>query len=119
MAFGGALAGLSGASLSLWSTPGYVDGMTAGMGFVALGLTIWARWIPLWAIAAALLFGLLRRLPLELQGLETPLFASPSIGYFLNMLPYLAVVLALAPNSGAGSAAPAALAYPFVRGARH
>ncbi len=120
VALGGALAGAGGAALSLSLTPGYVDGMTAGMGFVALGLTIFARWDPLRAVPGALLFGALRRLPLDLQGLDLPLLSNPNLGYFLNMLPYLFVIGVLVATARRSRlrvpGAPAALALPFVRG---
>lgn len=119
---GGGLAGAGGAALSLSLTPGYVDGMTAGQGYIALGLVIFARWNPLAAVPGALLFGAVRRLPLDLQGLDVGWLANPTSGYFLNMLPYLFVIGALlagrARGGGRGPAAPAALGRPFVRGER-
>ena len=127
VAVGGALAGVGGASLSLALTPGYVDGMSAGMGFVALGLTIFARWHPLRAIYGTLLFGALRRLPLDMQALDWQALgagwlSNPALGYFFNMLPYAFVIVALLTmqgrKGGAGSA-PAALGRPYLRGERH
>jgi simple sugar transport system permease protein len=119
---GGGLAGLGGAALSLSLTPGYVDGMTAGIGWIALGLTIFARWDPRRAVLGALLFGAIRRLPLDVQGLELPLLSNPSSGYFMNMLPYLFVIVVLVWGQRRarerGSDAPAALGLPFVRGER-
>lgn len=118
---GGAFAGLGGASLSLALTPGYVDGMTAGLGFVALGLTIFARWQPLNAIVGTVLFGALRRLPLDLQALGVGGLSDPSWGYFFNMLPYIFVILALVMmrrREASASAAPAALGKAYVRGER-
>jgi ABC-type uncharacterized transport system permease subunit len=119
---GGGLAGIGGAALSLALTPGYVDGMTAGMGFIALGLTIFARWNPLAAVPGALLFGAIRRLPLDVQGLDVAWLANPSTGYFLNMLPYLFVIGVLVAGNlrwrRRGLGAPSALGQPFVRGAR-
>jgi len=119
---GGGLAGVGGAALSLALTPGYVDGMTAGMGFVALGLTIFARWNPLAAVPGALLFGAIRRLPLDVQGLDVGWLANPSSGYFFNMLPYLFVIGVLVVGNlrrqQRGLGAPAALGRSFVRGER-
>ncbi|MBN2358611.1 MAG: ABC transporter permease [Deltaproteobacteria bacterium] len=119
---GGGLAGVGGAALSLALTPGYVDGMTAGMGWIALGLTIFARWSPLAAVPGALLFGAIRRLPLDVQGLDVGWLANPSSGYFLNMLPYLLVIGVLVAGNlrwqRRGLGAPASLGQPFVRGAQ-
>lgn len=120
--FGGGLAGVGGAALSLALTPGYVDNLTSGAGFIALGLTIFARWNPLLAVPGALLFGAIRRLPLDLQGLDVPWLANPNLGYFLNMLPYLMVIAVLVVGNLSRFrrqlGAPAALTRPFVRGER-
>ena len=121
VALGGALAGLAGASLSLAITPGWVDGMTSGQGWIAVGLVIFAGWDPVKAAAGAYLFGAIRQLPLDLQGVQSlPLFRNPNLGYFLDMLPYLftIVVLVLVSRGKLKQRAPAALALPFVRGER-
>ena len=121
VALGGALAGLAGASLSLAITPGWVDGMTSGQGWIAVGLVIFAGWDPPRAAAGAYLFGAIRQLPLDLQGVQSlPLFRDPNLGYFLDMLPYLLtiVVLVLASRGKLRQRAPAALALPFMRGDR-
>ncbi len=121
VAAGGALAGLAGASLSLAITPGWVDGMTSGQGWIAVGLVIFAGWDPVKAAAGAYLFGAIRQLPLDLQGVQSlPLFRDPNLGYFLDMLPYLftIVVLVLASRGKLKQRAPSALALPFVRGER-
>jgi simple sugar transport system permease protein len=128
---GGALAGLAGASLSLAITPGWVDGMTAGQGWIAVGLVIFANWDPLRAAGGAYLFGALRRLPLDLQGVGSlPFFRNPNLGYFLDLLPYLFTigVLVLASVEWRRTErgltrrwmrrAPAGLGLPFVRGER-
>ena len=120
---GGALAGLAGASLSLAITPGWVEGMTAGQGWIAVGLVIFAGWNPVRAAIGAWLFGAIRRLPLDLQGVpDLPLFRNPNLGYFLNMLPYLFTIAVLIAGSRASFrrrlGAPAALGLPFVRGRR-
>ncbi len=121
VALGGALAGLAGASLSLAITPGWVDGLTSGQGWIAVGLVIFAGWEPLRAAWGAYLFGAIRRLPLDLQGVEElPLFRNPNLGYFLDMLPYLFTILVLVAASRTKLArrAPAALGLPFIRGDR-
>ncbi len=121
MVFAGVMAGLAGASLSLAITPGWVDGMTAGQGWVAVGLVIFAGWNPVRAAAGAWLFGAIRRLPLDLQGVEgLPLFRNPNLGYFLSMLPYLFVIAAVVFGSRGAMrrrlGAPAALGIPWARG---
>jgi general nucleoside transport system permease protein len=120
---GGALAGLAGASLSLAITPGWVDGMTAGQGWIAVGLVIFAGWDPARAAVGSYLFGAIRRLPLDLQGVESlPLFRNPNLGYFLDMLPYLFTIAVLVVVGRARLrhrlGAPAALGLPFIRGER-
>jgi len=129
VALGGALAGLAGASLSLAVTPGWVDGMTAGQGWIAVGLVIFGGWNPLRAALGAYLFGAIRRLPLDLQGVQSlPLFRNPNLGYFLDMLPYLFTIGVLVfagatrrrarAGRPARAGAPAALGQPFIRGER-
>jgi general nucleoside transport system permease protein len=120
---GGALAGLGGAALSLGITPGWVDGMTAGQGWVAVGLVIFGAWDPLRGAVGSYLFGTLGRLPLDLQGVKSlPLLANPNLGYFLDMVPYLFAILVLALVSRGGlrrkHGAPSALGLPYVRGER-
>ncbi len=78
---GGMLAGLGGAALSLAITPLWIEDMTAGQGWIALGLVIFAGWDPLRAAFGSYLFGAIRRLPLDAQNL--PLFLSaPAAGLF-------------------------------------
>ena len=89
---GGAFAGVAGGTLSLSITPGWVEGMTAGQGWIALGLVVFARRDPGLAIAGAVLFGVVRRLPLDLQGTDVEVLRNPTLGFFLNMLPYLVTV---------------------------
>jgi len=115
---GAALAGLAGGTLSLAVTPGWVDGLTAGQGWIVLGLVIAGGWRP-WGIAlGALLFGALTRLGLDLQGSGLQLFQDPNAGYVLGMLPYLAaiLVLVLAAALKRGHLAPAALGQPWSPG---
>ena len=122
VAAGGALAGMAGATLSLAITPGWVDGLTSGQGWIAVGLVIFAGWEPTRAAWGAYLFGAIRRLPLDLQGVESlPLFRNPNLGYFLDMAPYIftILVLILASRGKWARRAPAALGLPFIRGERN
>lgn len=92
---GGALAGVGGAYLSLGYTPTWVEGMTAGRGWIAVGLVVFGTWDPWRVMAGAYLFGFVDGFQLRVQGLGS---AVPS--FFLNMLPYLFTVIVVALSSG-------------------
>jgi len=101
----GLLGGIAGAHLSVALTLTWAEGMTAGRGFIAIALVIFARWNPLWAIAGALLFGGAEALQLQLQAAGTDV--SP---FLMNMVPYLLTFLVLILwGWNRQSAAPAAL----------
>src|SRR6185369_8604785 len=82
--FGGMMAGLGGAQLSLALTQTWVEGMTSGYGFIGVALVIFAMWQPLRAMLGAFIFGGAVALQFQLQsmGVQIP-------PYFLLMLPYL------------------------------
>ncbi len=88
--FGGAMAGLGGAYLSLASTPMWIENMSAGRGWIALALVVFATWRPWRIFLGAYLFGGVTMLQLHGQaiGLDVP-------SDFMSMLPYLATVLVL------------------------
>ena len=88
--FGGAMSGLGGAYMSLAYSPSWSEGMTAGRGWIALALVVFATWRPARLLAGAYLFGGINILQLYIQawGWEIP-------SQFLTMLPYLATVLVL------------------------
>jgi simple sugar transport system permease protein len=88
--FGGALAGLGGAYLSLALTPMWVEGMTAGRGWIALAQVVFATWKPRGLLLGAYLFGGVTVLQFHGQGFG---LAIPS--EFLSMLPYLATIAVL------------------------
>jgi len=88
--FGGAMAALGGACLSLTLMPGWEPGMTAGRGFIALGIVVFAGWRPWAVMAGAWLFGGAAVLPSHLG--NAGLVMAPE---FLSMLPYLATIVAL------------------------
>lgn len=88
---GGALSGLGGAQLATAFTRNWSEGMTAGRGYVAVGLTIFAAWDPLKAIGGAYLFSGAEALQLQLQADGTSL--SP---FLLQAFPYVVVLLVLA-----------------------
>jgi general nucleoside transport system permease protein len=111
--FGGACAGLGGAYLPLAYTPFFTPGMTAGRGWIALALVVFASWRPGRLVAGAWLFGAVTILQLHAQAMALPI---PS--QFMSALPYLATVAVLIAISGRrgvkGSAAPASLGLVFV-----
>jgi ABC-type uncharacterized transport system permease subunit len=126
---GGLLAGLAGATITLAISPGWFGDQTvAGRGWIAIGLVIFAQWSPIRAAVGAYLFGAIFRFILDLQGVKTifgfdnPFQAGRSATFFLEMLPYLFVVVVVIIGSRAALrrrvGAPAALGIPYVRGER-
>ena len=89
--FGGACAGLGGAYLSVAYTPLWTEGLTAGRGWIALALVVFATWKPGRVLAGAYLFGgvTLAQFQAQAMGVEMP-------SQVLSMLPYLATVVVLA-----------------------
>jgi simple sugar transport system permease protein len=110
--FGGACAGLGGAYLSLVQTPIWVENMTAGRGWIALALVVFAAWRPGRALLGAYLFGGITILQFHSQGFGINI--EPQL---LAMLPYLATILVLVLISRdklkVRLNAPASLARPF------
>jgi simple sugar transport system permease protein len=80
IAFGGACAGLGGAYLSLIRVPQWTEGMTAGAGWIALAIVVFASWKPAWILVGAYLFGGVTVLQLNLQAAGV-LFPLSFIGY--------------------------------------
>lgn len=111
---GGSLAGLGGAAISLGTNPGWTEGMTAGRGWIAVALVIFAAWNPLRAAAGAYLFGGVEAGQFRLQTAGVDL--SP---FFLNMLPYLFTILVLVLSTRESTrrllSAPAALGRAYTR----
>ena len=105
--WGGALAGVGGAYLSIAQIGSFVEDMVAGRGFIAIACVIYGRWNPLGVLLAALFFGAADAAQIRLQTLN------PDIPYqFFVMLPYVLAVGALVFLSRR-SRLPAALAQPF------
>ena len=126
---GGMLAGLGGVTISLAIAPGWFSEMTtAGQGWIAIGLVIFAQWNPIRAAVGAYTFGALRRLILDIQGpsilfgLANPFYYNPYWGFFLQMLPYTFTIIVLVIGSRDAMrkrlGAPAALGTPYIRGER-
>lgn len=88
--FGGACAGLAGAQLSLIYTPQWVENMSAGRGWIALALVVFASWRPWRVLAGGYLFGAVTIGQLHAQALG---LAIPS--QFLSSLPYIATIVVL------------------------
>ena len=90
--FGGAMAGVGGAFLSVFHTPLWVEGMVAGRGWIALALVVFATWRPLRVLFGAYLFGgmLIAQLFVQASGVHLDFAAQ-----FLAMLPYLATIIVL------------------------
>lgn len=109
--FGGAMAGLGGAYLSIVRVPLWTEGMTAGAGWIALALVVFAAWKPGRLLAGAWLFGGITALQLNLQvaGAKVPV-------EYLSMSPYLitiVVLVAFSASRARGTAAPADLGRTF------
>ena len=111
--FGGACAGLAGAHLSLVYTPQWVENMTAGRGWIALALVVFASWRPWRVVGGAYLFGAVTIGQLHAQALGLGI---PS--QLLSSLPYLATIIVLVLISGNRRLTmmntPASLGRPFV-----
>jgi simple sugar transport system permease protein len=94
---GGFLCGVAGAYLSLVFVPRWQEGMTAGIGWIAVALIIFSTWKPMRAIFGAYFFGFLRALVYKIQNVNIALFGlNFSIpAQFLGMLPYAMTIVAL------------------------
>ena len=112
IAFGGAMAGIGGAYLSVAYTPLWVENMTAGRGWIALALVVFASWKPWRAFFGAYLFGGITIIQLYAQGMGVEVSAQ-----FLSMLPYIATIAVLVvisrDSARARLDAPACLAKNF------
>jgi len=109
--FGGACAGMGGAYISLIRVPQWTEGMTAGIGWIALALVVFASWKPWRVLLGACLFGGINVLQLNLQaaGVAIPV-------EFLAMSPYVITIIVLVIMSADRSGAPASLGKVFHAG---
>ena len=113
--FGGSMCALAGSYISICYAPMWQEGMTAGRGWIALALVVFATWKPERVLIGAYIFGVVTILQMNLQalGLRFP-------GQFFSMAPYLAtiVVLVLISNNKLRIklSAPASLTIPFYKG---
>ena len=110
--FGGACAGIGGTYLSIVQTPLWVEDMTAGRGWIALAIVVFAAWRPGRALLGAYLFGGVTVVQLHVQGFGVEIDAQ-----ILSMLPYLVTILVLVlishDKARASLNAPACLNKPF------
>jgi len=108
---GGVLAGVAGGYLSVAYRPAWTEGMTAGMGWIVIALTIFSFWNPLYAMGGAYFFGALYYLSYRLQPWTSP--------EFLKLMPYAFTILVLVISARSTIrrrlGAPAALGFPYVR----
>ncbi len=108
IAFGGACAGLGGAYISLIRVPQWTEGMTAGIGWIALALVVFGAWRPLLVGLGACIFGGIEAVQLNLQAAGVAIPVS-----LLAMSPYLITILVLVIMSAVRTGAPASLGRPF------
>lgn len=107
----GALCGVAGAYLSTGHGAGFVPGMTAGKGFIALAALIFGKWRPAQTMLACLLFGFFDAFAARMQG-GGPLGTIPD--QFVQASPYLLTVVVLAVFVGK-AVPPKALGRPYVK----
>jgi len=106
--FGGACAGLGGAYISLVRVPQWTEGMTAGAGWIALALVVFASWKAGRVIVGAYLFGGITVLQLNLQAVGVAIPVE-----YLTMSPYIITIVVLVVLSSDKSGAPGSLGRPF------
>ncbi|MDG7037193.1 MAG: ABC transporter permease [Nitrososphaerota archaeon] len=107
--FGGFMAGIGGAYLTISIVGAFEFDMTAGMGFIAVALVYFAKWKPYRLLLGSLAFGAVYVFYLTIESYL------PSIPYqFFEMLPYI-VTMVLILYVGSRAHAPAALAMPYIK----
>ena len=110
--FGGVMSSLAGFYISICYAPMWQEGMTAGRGWIALALVVFATWKPWRLLVGAYIFGGVAIMQMNLQaiGVKLP-------GQFFNMMPYLATIIVLVFISSnklrLKLSAPASLNIPF------
>lgn len=107
---GGALAGIGGAYLPLANLGLFWSDMTAGRGFIAIAVVVFARWDPLGVLLGSLVFGGAHALQLTMQTLKVPIRSE-----LLLMMPYVITILVLISVSRRAEF-PGAFATPYTRG---
>ena len=113
IAFGGAMAGVAGSYFSMVITPMWIQQMTAGRGWIALALVVFAGWKPSRLLGGAYFFGILMTLEFYAKASKNAILPSQ----FWAAMPYLMAIIVLAVISArerTGSEAPACLGKPFM-----
>jgi simple sugar transport system permease protein len=106
---GGMMAAVGGATLSIGQVKDFVDGMTAGRGFIALAVVVFGGWNPLKVMGGCLLFGFAEAFQLKLQALNVPVPHE-----FLLMIPYILTIVVLVGSAGKAEY-PAATNIPYLK----
>jgi ABC-type uncharacterized transport system permease subunit len=109
--FGALMAGIAGSYLSIAYSNTFVENMSAGRGFVALAIVVFARWKPGLGVVGALLFGAAMAFQVRFQGARILGVEAPY--QFYQMLPYVLTLLVLGLSSRGATGVPAALGRPF------
>ena len=109
----GILTGLAGSYMALAQNAGFVKDMTAGRGYIALAALIFAKWKPVPAMFACLLFGFLDALAIRLQGSPLPIIGKVPV-QLMQALPYILTVILLAGFIGK-AIPPRAGGVPYVK----
>jgi len=112
--FGGAMAGLGGAYVSLVRVPQWTEGMTSGAGWIGLAIVVFASWRPVRVLLGAYLFGGLTVLQLNLQAAGIPLLVA--LPWLLAVLAPVSLVVSLAAQAvrGGGFSTRATLTWPAI-----
>lgn len=109
----GMLCGVAGTYLAIAQSAGFVKGMTAGRGFIALAALIFAKWRPVPVMFACLLFGFLDAVAIRLQGVELPAVGALPVP-LMQAVPYILTVILLAGFIGK-AIPPRAGGVPYVK----
>lgn len=109
----GVLCGLGGAYLAIAQNAGFVNDMTAGKGFIALAALIFAKWRPIPALGACLLFGLLDAVAIRLQGVPLPIVGQVPV-QLVQSVPYILTIVLLAGFIGRATP-PRAIGVPYTK----
>ncbi len=114
--FGGIMAGIAGASLSIAATPIFQENMTEGKGFIAVALVYFGGWSPWKVMIGALLFSGANNLQIWAQNFNLQIAGTPIPSNLLIMVPYVLTIVVLVFARQRRREEPAALTKPFQRG---
>jgi simple sugar transport system permease protein len=116
LVFGGIMAGIAGASLSIAATSVFQENLTQGAGFIAVALVYFGAWSPVRVMLGALLFSVANNLQIWAQILNIQVAGGPIPPNLLTMVPYILTIVVLVFARQRKLQAPAALTKPFQRG---